>query len=261
MRGCACRGESAGFVHLECLAQFARKKEEVSNDLETVLYGFMSCVNCKQNFKGALALEMVRRLWRRYRSAQNLTLRYNSVRHLAYCLGQQGDIDASNYLFDEAFKCAGGDMQRVLDLQINRAYLLPSNGHKLEALKILRATLPAAKEYSADKYLYIEAHHQTADILNDLGQYQESLDMGAELISFAEAKCGRESEYTLNARELHALNCSHLGRVEETKAIFEDILDPNPGPWPRPSVDATYRPVFATGPHGRAIRYNRKRHG
>ena len=70
MRGCACRGDSAGFVHLECLTELAVAKE-ASGDLQAAINAWNKCGNCKQYFKGALELEMDRRFWRRYLSSQH----------------------------------------------------------------------------------------------------------------------------------------------------------------------------------------------
>ena len=57
MRGCACRGDSAGFVHLECLTELAMSKE-ASRDQKAALNAWTKCGNCKQWFEGALELEM-----------------------------------------------------------------------------------------------------------------------------------------------------------------------------------------------------------
>ena len=62
MRGCACRGDSAGFVHLECLIEFAERNEE-----DWSRQSFAFCIICKQGFTGALRLQLLRRWWRRHR--------------------------------------------------------------------------------------------------------------------------------------------------------------------------------------------------
>ena len=63
VRGCACRGDSAGFVHLACLIDFAERNEE-----DSMGYSFIFCINCKQAFKGTLELQLTRRLWQRHRN-------------------------------------------------------------------------------------------------------------------------------------------------------------------------------------------------
>ena len=57
MRGCACRGDSAGFVHLECLTELAMSKEasgDPSGDRQAVFDAWSKCGNCKQDFLDAL---------------------------------------------------------------------------------------------------------------------------------------------------------------------------------------------------------------
>ena len=63
MRGCACRGDSAGFVHVECLTKLAMS-QEASGNFEAAFLSWVKCGNCKQTFQGALNIEMTRRLWR-----------------------------------------------------------------------------------------------------------------------------------------------------------------------------------------------------
>ena len=64
LRGCACRGDSAGFVHLDCLEQFASRKEADGH-----VDGWRKCANCKHDFHGALDLQLSRQWWRRCRNA------------------------------------------------------------------------------------------------------------------------------------------------------------------------------------------------
>ena len=64
VRGFACRGDSAGFVHRECLIELAERDEEGSTRSK---FSFNFCINCKQGFTGALQLQLVRHLWRRHR--------------------------------------------------------------------------------------------------------------------------------------------------------------------------------------------------
>ena len=120
MRGCACRGDSAGFVHLECLTELAKSKE-ASRDLRAVFSGWNKCGNCKQLFQGTLKLEMARRFWRHYRASQDLDLRYSSTRTLATSLGLNGEVDSANQLLDEASTCVGNNQALLLELNLTRA--------------------------------------------------------------------------------------------------------------------------------------------
>ena len=156
MRGCACRGDSAGFVHLECLTELAKSKE-ASKNLQASIDAWNICGNCKQNFTGALELEMKRRFWRHHRSNKDLNLHYNSTTNLAYCLGKYGEVDAANQLVDEASTCVGHSKVHLLELKLLRAEILTKNDQDLEALGLLEAMLPEAKAYTAIPILYSTA--------------------------------------------------------------------------------------------------------
>ena len=222
MRGCACRGDSAGFVHLECLTQLAVSKE-VSRDPQVVFDGWIKCGNCKQFFEGALDLEMRRRFWRHYRSSQDLDLRYNSTRELAAFLGFNGEIDAVNKLLDEASTVVANGEQ-LLALKLVRAEVLIRNGQMLEALGLLQAMLPEAEVFTAKPRLYGLTMQQTIDVLLDLNRNQEAHEKATELVAWTKAKFGLEDPHTLTAVRIYAGTCARLGRFEEAKATFEDTL-------------------------------------
>ena len=223
MRGCACRGNSAGFVHIECLAELAMSKE-ASRDTDAVSAVWSKCGNCKQKFTGALWLETRRRFWRRYRSSQDLELRYNSTKFLGFCLGDNGEYDAANQLLDDASTCVGNNPEALLDLRISRADMLADHGQKLEALRLLQAILPEAKESSTNPHLYGRALHEITNVLLRLDRNAEAHEMVTELVTFAKAHYGLEDPKNLIARSLYAVACAKLGRVEEAKVIFEEVI-------------------------------------
>ena len=220
MRGCACRGTSAGFVHLECLTELAIRKE-ASGDPEAAFKAWTTCANCKQNFEGALGVEMDRRFWRRYRSSQDLALFYNSTKLLAVSLRNNDEIDAANELLDEASNCVGNNTGMLMELKLLRAQMLRMHGQKIEALGRLQAMLPEAKVYT---HTYSRTLQHLADVLLDLDRYQEAHKAAADAVTFAKAKFGLEDPRTLEAVTTYAVACAKLGRVEEAKATFDDLL-------------------------------------
>ena len=228
MRGCACRGESAGFVHVECLTELAMSKEAsgdiYASDIYAIFDSWQKCGNCKQYFQGALKLEMDRRFWRHHRSSQDINLRYNSTRSLATCLGDREEIDAANQLLDEASTCVGIGKAHLLELKLLRASMLSMSDRPLEALRLLQAMLPEAKVYTANPQLYAGGMLQLADVLLSLDRYQEAHEAAAEAVAFHKAKYGLEDPVTLAAMHTYAIACTKLDRVEEAKATFEDVL-------------------------------------
>ena len=69
-------------------------------------------------YQGALGLEMDRRFWRRYRSSQDLHLRFKSTRILVTCLGFDGEVDAASQLLDEASTWVGNNKKPLLELKL-----------------------------------------------------------------------------------------------------------------------------------------------
>ena len=219
MRGCACRGDSAGLVHLECLTELAKNKE-ASGDLQA----WIKCGNCKQSFEGALGLEISRRFWRHHRSSQDLGLRYNSSRSLAARLANSDELDGASQLLDEASTCVGSNTEALLDLKLIRASVLFEHDQNLEALGLLQATLPEAKAYAAHPHIYCRTMDQMARVLLVLDRYQEAHEAAVEAVAFTKAKFGLEDPLTLIAWTLYAAACAKLGRVEEAKANFNYVL-------------------------------------
>ena len=222
MRGCACRGDSAGFVHVECLVELGMRKE-ATGDGDAILQALLQCLNCKQPFAGALGIEIQRRFWRRHRSSPNLNLRYHSAGPLAIQLRKNGESDAAQHLYDEATKCIGNDQGALLDMKLKKADLLSNTGKQLQALELLQAMLPEVKEMKSPAYLW-QLMDQKARVLLDLNRNQEALNITADLVGRFNATLGLEHNRTLQARLLYAIACAKLGRVKESKGVFKDIL-------------------------------------
>ena len=223
MRGCACRGNSAGFAHLECLAELAESKE-ASGDVVAIFNAWIRCGNCKQRHGGPLGLELRRRFWRRYRSGRN-PLGYDANKFLANWLAEDGEIDAVNQLLDEASTYVGNNKSALLDLNINRVKALAKNGQNLEeALERLHAILPEAKEDTAHPFQYFQAMRKYVEVLTDLDRKQEAHEASAEMAAFTKTAFGLNHENTLVARKMYASACAELGRFEESSAIIEEIL-------------------------------------
>ena len=101
MRGCSCRGESAGFVHVECVAEFAERKDEES---EGISFSFR--MTCEQMFTGALQLELARRSWRRHRDGKlESWARAVACHTLGELLGIMDENDAESMLFESMRNC------------------------------------------------------------------------------------------------------------------------------------------------------------
>ena len=102
--------------------------------------------------------------------------------------------------------------------------MMRSNGQKLEALGFLQAMLPEAKQSTTDPSLYGGILQEIVCVLLDLDWYQQAHEAATELVAFAKAKFGLEDPRTLTALKTYASACAELGRVEEAKAHYEDVL-------------------------------------
>ena len=243
MRGCACRGDSAGFVHLECLTELASKTSQAfgdaqpapgaqqdSSDSNVVVDAWTHCNLCKSPFVGALEGEMKRRFWWRYRAGQNQRTRdqlvcFVSIKCVAQYLGFHREIDTANHLYDaEASKFVGLHPSMFRDLELARAEMLKKSGQKLEALERLQGILPEARADTANPTLCNCIMLATAASLLDVGRYQEAHEMATELVAFAKANFAPDTSINLVARPVYARACAMLGRMEESKSIFEDLL-------------------------------------
>ena len=204
-------------------------KEEAPGDNAAVFKSWNECVNCKQQLRGALALEMHRRFWRRYRSSQNPILHYHSMRYLATCLELNGEKPTANYLYDEASKLAGGDKTGLLDVNLDvkicRASTLLQNDQTLEAVELLQTVLPELKEdRTANPGPYVKASGMMTIMLDLIGRHQEARITGAEAVAFAKATMGPEHSMTLLAMTHYAKSCASLGRVEESREVLTEVL-------------------------------------
>ena len=221
-RGCACRGESAGFVHVECLAAYAESKE--GGDVKSIIDGWSTCVNCKQMRTGGLELAIRKLFWRRYRSdRQRQELRYHSTKSLADGLLTHDEIDAASHLYEEA---STGDLPTTrklhLERTLQRARILSRNGENLEAVNLCRSILPEAKTTGGELYMHILV--ELATTLGELGRPHEAYETATDLVTFANANYNRGSPLHSAIMQVYAAACGSVGRIDESKNIFHDTL-------------------------------------
>ena len=217
IRGCACRGDSAGFVHLECLTELAKSKE---GDPEAVGSIYMKCVNCKQLYVSGLLLRLVRRFWQRHRASIDRGLRYACVQFLAACLEDSNEDDAANALEIQAKKMTGNTEELDVNLAHQKAMALIKDGKNLEALELMKATKSKVK-HDGD---YSRTMLKIATALLALERYDECFETAAELVAFTKGKYGLNDARTLNAMQMHAHAGSKLGRVVESLATLTVVL-------------------------------------
>lgn len=192
------------------------KSNETFRDVDAVNTWF----HCRQNFTGAF--KMRRCFWRHSRSSPDVDLRSNSNNKLAFQLGNYGELDSA--MLDEASKATGDDpIRRAMGLVDVK---LKKNGRKVEALDLLNATLPEAKNVCTVvvSHAYYDALMFKADLLLELGRHDDALETATVLVSYSKDELGLDDRQTLGARRIYAHACARLHRREESSAIFNDIL-------------------------------------
>ena len=158
-----------------------------------------------------------------HRSGQDLGRRYHSSISLATSLGDNNEGDAANHLFDEASTCVV-NKEALLDLKVSRAHIHTKNGRALEALGLLHALLPEAKQLTTNPGLYGRTMLKIAEVLLQLDRCQEAHEAATELVAFTKANYSLEHLWTLRAMSMYASASAKLGHVEEAKANFKDVL-------------------------------------
>ena len=142
---------------------------------------------------------------------------------MADCLDiSRGETDAAKYLYQEASKLSGTNTGFILDTEIDKAKMLATNGQMLEALELLQATLPFAKAYDANRCF--QAMTFIVTVSTELGRSQEAYDAITDLMAFSKTTYGPNDPETLVVLGLCAVTYATFGRVDEAKAMFEDLL-------------------------------------
>ena len=220
VRGCACRGESAGFVHLECLIEFAERNDEGSMGRS-----FLNCINCKQGFTGALQLQLMRRRWRRHRD-ESVESRHlvESCNMLGLLLGRNDENGAEDRLLDAISNSSHFDkglfkLKLVSIIAIERPE---------EALKLLEEVVSQAKK-DGDLTVTIFAYIQYISALQRLERYEEIVAMATACLESVKASCGDYSypawiEHKHIALELLAFACGMTGRFDESRQAFDELI-------------------------------------
>jgi len=220
VRGCACRGESAGFVHLECLIELAERDEK-----ESMGRSFSYCINCKQGFTGALRLQLVRHEWRRLRDESVESILFLVSSHLlGQVLKMYGEEDAGNRLIDAISNSSRHvGAYRKLEVAERMAEERPE-----EALKLAEEVLSQAKQ-DGDLTLTFSAQCQYMQVALRLKRYEEIVAMATEYLESVKTSCGDSSDQALIERknrilEVLACACGKTGRFDESRRAFDELI-------------------------------------
>ena len=220
LRGCACRGDSAGFVHVGCLVKYASSaKDQIA--------AWTQCMNCKEFFQDRLRLEMNRAWWQRDRNDDANGTLTASFASLATALDINDESTAANVLFNAAAKAMPADDGLLpLIVKLRRADALASAGNFNQALHLLDAMLPDAELYDslANNQVALEVKKQLLKLLLRLERFQECLDRASQYLDAALVDNGPEHHHTLAVMMAKAAALRELHRYDASIALFEDVI-------------------------------------
>jgi len=221
LRGCACRGASAGFAHVDCLAEMAARDEWMTIERLGLLSRWQFCATCHVQFTGALQAEMARRRSRHYRDGTDTSVEARrSLGAVANFVRHGHELDVADRLGEEAVRGLDRDHPEVLVAEINKA---ASTSNPDAALEILTRLGPRMAECTVRDIRVIYADVM-ACVLAILGRLDEALCYAAEAVEIATAHYGPESEVTLRNMRQHAMLIIRVGRLDEGSAKLARLL-------------------------------------
>jgi len=183
MRGCACRGPSAGFAHVDCLAEMAAHDPWIVFEGRGELYRWTSCGTCQQAYDGTLLIDMARRCWRHSRDAQDCVRdddKRRAIGAVAALLRHNDENDAADRLSAEANRGWGRDDPDALHLEIVRATSVRETNPDA-ALEILTRLRPRTAQCS-DHAIRGKYANSMALVLGTLGRPGEALVFSGESV-------------------------------------------------------------------------------
>jgi len=220
-RRCVRRGPSAGFAHVDCLAEMAARDEWIIVTGRGGLSRWSECVTCQQSFTGALGIEMSRRQWRRCRDARDPYDKSRALQVAVSVLKFHHEVDATDGLDDESTGLPR-DEHDVIIHKMGRAHdLVDTNpAAAVDILMGLRARIWRCG------HVCIRAAYalSTGCILHKLGRFREALAFAAESVELTALWDGPESSDTLAARCLHGKVLADLVRVQEGRTELSRVL-------------------------------------
>jgi len=222
LRGCACRGASAGFAHVDCLAEMAARDEWMTIEGRADVSRWGNCCLCRQMFSGALAIHMARRWWRRSRDAPDSDEKRQALGCVGSTLRLRDEFEAAERLDEESTRGLANDDPDVLLNEITRAYNRNRQNPAalFEALHGLRARV-ARCGHGGVRATHA---HALAYTLRDLGRPQEALACAAESVELATSDVGAESPLAFISAVEFARVLASVGRVQEARAELSRVL-------------------------------------
>jgi len=229
LRGCACRGPSAGFVHVDCLAEMARRDKFMTVAGRGRMSRWTYCAVCYQMFTGALEVSIDRSHWRHFRQATtNSVDKCEALTTLARTLLEHKEFTAADRLYEGALRDVAGDAiyrDILLQAQISRAGALSNMGRPRDAFEILTRLQPMMVEEPGVRVARHADYNKviTATLVN-VGRAEDALPVAARAVELSTIANGPQSREALDGMCVQAQLFAAVGRVQEAKAMLGHVL-------------------------------------
>jgi len=222
VRSCACRGPSAGFAHVDCLAEVAAREEWMAAEGNREISRWIYCAICHQPYTDALRVRVARSHWRLYRDNPDdgSDEKRQALGHVASTFKENEEHDTAHRLAEDATRALPRDDREVLLSEIQQSLSRTNPAASLENLLGLRARVARCEDVN------VRMTHAflVGSLLCNLGRAREALEFAEESVELARSSFGPESSVALNCAASRAEVLARVGRVQEARAELSRVL-------------------------------------
>jgi hypothetical protein len=246
-RDCACRGSDAGFVHLECLAEYAAAKSKQASDMNKFVEPWQVCPGCHQCYQNELRIDIasmfVSFVQRQYpddtqKQVEALDVKLRALQSMLGRLQPRQKSEAgvtANVLLSLIDRMKGDAPplpRRYLNFKAHahnvHGYIALNEGTEESAkravvhfendLKVSEAIGNARGVATA------KANIAVAKSMYECVNHEELVMASRELYELRVAELGEENEYTIDAGKHHAIDLHTANCGDEARELLMKLL-------------------------------------
>ena len=234
MRGCACRGPHAGFVHIRCLVKYAEEKGEYDDDKAVYEEALMTCTQCRQDFRGPVSVALNRAAWLRYAGrAETDRRRQAALYNLGSALAEVKRDDEALVVKEEFVatmrRLYGPNHKRTILAEENVAVQLVWQGGvengRLALTTLKRVHAWKGEHLGRDDPGTLESRGCLADCCDKVGKLDEAETLHRELWASYKRVLGDSHFMTLQQAQLYVQFLrKHRRNIEEARGIYAQVM-------------------------------------
>ena len=247
-RDCACRGTDAGFIHLECLADYAETKSmQTRGDMDEFVKPWAACPGCHQNYQNELAIDIANKfasfVRRQYpddtqRQVESLNVKMAALKSMFWKLQplqKREAEDTANVLLSliNQMKNDAPLTYRYSQYEANAYYIhgtIAFDEGTEESAR--RAVIHFENQLELNASIGYDDGVATAKTCIALAKSkykgginnEEVLKASQEVYELRIAELGEESEYTIRAGEDYAIELQRANRCDEARELLMKLL-------------------------------------